>query len=673
MNAYISLVGFQSMAILSPLLTLLQHQRLSKSATVFLLPTKETLNDAEDIKGYLSGKYGGLTINIASVSTNLSDEEAPQKRVKQILQSLGNQKIYFNMAGGLKYLIVACILEIHSERVTYVYPEADSIRVFRFDQTGEPQMTEYEPVVERDFKTIFKIQGMEFRDEASVDTNQARMILNLLIDRDIADAETLFYKKAVRIGEVRFNYVFNSKNLLIFVYRTDVNTDTQTIRKIINLATNRHDFGELMHHKIIVITSSKQHKERLQSESGGKVIVLDPKDTKISIDLSVALKTNKYEIETFSTINSPSLKKSLYVVLGREIMPTLTAIWSHMPDRICFLYTPTDNTVMESKKSIIENRALLPTKEIIFIPTDITGKEILSYKPGPNEVIECNITPGTKAQGAFLTLFAKMHGGTVWSINQKNEGSIEQLPTGIKKPLNLPDVLTITKLKGLFTEGMMADRVFDEAGMELLLKFLCKLKEKPFFHRFPEKDIDLDGFIYRVFKDSRYGELKVGKQFVRINLDMNPWFEDLTAWSLKKAGVKDLVLRLKRQIQDSSKEEYIVRTEIDVIGIYRGRYLVISCKSGKFPSKYTEINNQSAKTQQYYDEKFMQLKREAISDLKGTVALLGRFAVPLLSAFRHRGDPQMIDEVYVFGIDTLCDSKKIQNLLDMAIKARQTT
>jgi len=51
----------------------------------------------------------------------------------------------------------------------------------------------------------------------------------------------------------------------------------------------------------------------------------------------------------------------------------------------------------------------LGIKELRLFPVSFSAEEILDL-PAPHERVEVNITPGSKAQGAMLTLWARCHG-----------------------------------------------------------------------------------------------------------------------------------------------------------------------------------------------------------------------------------------------------------------------
>ncbi|MCX8070502.1 MAG: hypothetical protein N2738_08365, partial [Thermodesulfovibrionales bacterium] len=89
---------------------------------------------------------------------------------------------------------------------------------------------------------------------------------------------------------------------------------------------------------------------------------------------------------------------------------------------------------------------------------------------------------------------------------------------------------------------------------------------------------------------------------------------------------------------------------VDIIAVYKGKYFIVSCKSGNYTTK-----------------------KNAIEDLKGTLSIFGRFAIPLLSYFRHRGEPELRDGVYVFGVDILCETHKMQEFLNKTIEHYRTT
>ena len=129
MSSFISLVGFQVMAVLNPLVS------INGITKAYLLHTKKSLSSANTIKDYLNKEYSDIKVELKEIETKLTEGNAPQKLIKKIVNNTPDDTFYFNLAGGMNYHIAACLIELFDLRINciYVYPESEGIRKLSID------------------------------------------------------------------------------------------------------------------------------------------------------------------------------------------------------------------------------------------------------------------------------------------------------------------------------------------------------------------------------------------------------------------------------------------------------------------------------------------------------------------------------------------------------------
>lgn len=680
MGAFISIVGNQIMAVLNPVIALLNTQK--DISDVYLLhsasmPNKKQFSEvnAEKIHTWLSKSGFKGKIHLIPVSTTLLEDAEGRKPVQEALQTINDSQlhIHFNLAGGMNFQIAACMNLLSPEKTVYIYPESSGIHEISVTEGGviDKRIMPYRAET---VQTVLTLQGVHFKILNKSILPYTITLMDGLFKKCFSEGgkkDLGWYEKNVQIGNVVFERIYNNGNELVFLKVPERGSDIDDMRDLINLATNRRDFGELLHHSIVVITDVPEYIERLHAESMGKIVVVNPRESpcdslKKSFALFQRLAMSSCVEETTKTGNSVTSNTTLYLALGRDVLPSLIALWSHRPKKACFLYTADNSIVCSYKDAFIRNVALLPCEEVSFVPVSIHGTEILAHRPITNEDIELNITPGTKGQGAFLSLFARMHGGSIWSLTDQ----LKQIPTGDMRDIIAPPINTLLKLSGIkemkiFDYSSKYDRHYQ--GINEFIGFLIACKR---LGEFPGQELELGKDKYYKISEKdrkgkpRKGTITIGKEKFIVMLSKDAWFETLIAWAMRRANADDVKLNLQLPWTEETRkvlqgrlakrglEQRVPyhRTEIDVVARCKNKYYVISCKSGKTASK-----------------------KKAIAELKGAAPIFGRFAIPLLAFLRHGEKPEKIDGVYVFGYETFSNPEAMRDLLVCAEKECRTT
>jgi hypothetical protein len=448
-------------------------------------------------------------------------------------------------------------------------------------------------------------------------------------------------------------------------------------RLILNMATGREFFAELFHRKIGVLTNHLQVDARVREEGAGKIeSFFMSKKVKSGSIAKEALKnfveaTNPtqstdidYPIERFATGNTREGSTLLITALGKEILTTLIALWSHNPDDVCFVYTPGIRHIQALKNNILKEKKRLPVQNIYFYPTGIDGTTIMNIDLPDYKTAMVNITPGSKGHGAFLALWAQKYGYPVYSL-KTFPPVYEQLPFGDRGDQRLPDLLLYSKLKGarVLNSGKSLKEVQKKQNnFESIIVFL-RLMDR--------ENVPISEFYSRkiVLKNAGAKSEPLAGNKVRITLPggkktffstkYNEWFEALTGYVMITCGATDLRIRFrtawpepiqKRLLSNPKFNNQIHLSDVDVIATIDNTYYVISCKVSdkKTPGNLT-------------------LEATAFA------ALFGRFAIPMLCFLKYKGEPYNNNNgVYIFGYKTLCDTAAMKALLQQAKAVRST-
>lgn len=680
---YVAIVGSQVMAVLNPLLSLVGNKL--KPHRVTLLTTDFCKSYGESIKGYLveNGLFTESEVEIVPISDGTEGGSAERSAHDIVRELQTRDELYFDIAGGMNFQIAACIQAVDAERCTFVYPEDSSIQLYKVS----PTIIEKGRLSLPNSIDVFKllgVQGVHFQLEEDRTLNPflqdtfKRAGVNL--PKHVLTNVRLSYTDAdgvVKWGPV-FDVVINSGNKLKLIHvicRSDVGVnETIFARQIIAIGAGRIRLGSLYDREILVVTNVEKVAERIKSEEGNKIkaIMVSKQNNYYRKNL---LRFFKAEQENNQNLPSPkSIEtgrsvgsgKVLYTSVGPNLLPTLAAVLTHAPDEVRLLYTPSEHQVVELIQSITAGKTFLNVSRITFVPVTFTGEDILELLPPDSSMrVEVNITPGTKAQSAFLALWAKENGFETFSIN-RSTAEIMSLAGNGSKPVILPAASEYLELSGvdLKSEGCKPDAAAAEI-LTFLRGMLASGKSMQGFsyHRvnlrdgrslIPDREKMTASIVSAQGKDlvtfKHLQKTKEGK-IVREGF----WFEPVVGTAVMEGGADLVEVNIKTAWSErvsrwiKNKDDHM--SEVDVTAIYKGDYHVFSCKLSSSGDK---------------------LMRD-VADAEAQTFIFGRMAIPYLVVLGYEDEPKLHDNVWVFGYRTLLDPVKLRELLDKGRETRRTT
>lgn len=683
---FVSIVGTQLLAVLNPLLSLKQAK--AEIQKVHLLSTVKTHSKAEAIRNYLSkeGLFSAEQIEIKNIAFGL-EEASGLSPAHAIVEGIHKESpVAFNVAGGLNFQIAACINTLDEDSLL-LYPEARC--VYRY-QLGKDTLQVESLDLPRwnvDVLTLQEVPWDESPQPSSDLFEQVREAADLQLPANV--------KRNVRIGNVIFDTVWNCGNTLRFLTTIPKSLGiakqrTDKCREIMELVEDRLNFGELYSREICILTDDSNHaSKRLQGEGRGKVQVFylgnkpevcygrlrgffEPWRQRTP---TLCGKQKQLKPENDAATNSVTLATSL----GRDIVPTLIAVWSRKPSHLVLTYTPESPEIEKHVETLRKKKDLLPVKQITLVPVSLSAHEILDLNNLDSKMpIEVNITPGLKSQAAMLTYWARRHGAPVFSIETMSQKILPVSGTGDPMPLVAPSPAMILRLSGY--------DIYEDVTMRLNNSG-CRARCADildFLHILAKQNVDMSGLLDKgegapvgvdvaevnsqraVFTYRKYSkDNKVQNNTVTISKSDGYWFEDVvgmafgrlandcqvsvaTKWDPQKQ--RRLDFEHEKAVAECPNRQHVrpFMTETDVIARFGSQYYTVSCKAKK--------DSQIEKT---------------AKEIKSVATLFGRFTIPLVADFRYSGDPypSKCNGVYVFGYKTLANSEDLQKLLS---EARQT-
>ncbi len=657
---YISITGHQIMAILNPILAMKGSglRRIELMAT----PNRKSQENAKTIKEMLdSHKTPGSSIetNITPVSNTLVKNQnyLPAHEVaRKIVEVHPDETIYFNLAGGMNFQIAACTGELMPfTNVKYLYPDFNGINMFSQDSSGKISTTDLIPVPK--IRNILEIQGINYTETGGDLDPIIKTICRkcgITLPGDVL--------KNVEIEGVKFDFVLNRQNTICFcklMHDTPKVGRTKflaSVRELIDIAVNRKSFGDLAHHKILVLTNSGLARERFFAESLNKIATVKYKRWGQKMDQEEMDEFRKFfqhiQPDEQYTLSLNKMKgKALFAFIGKDAMPLLKTLWSFKGNSVCLFYTPGNHRIEFYKKQIASKS--FPYR-IMFQPVSFHAMELENCVPQGND-FEVNVTPGTKAQIFFLTRMAMRHRGRVNSINNATN-SLESIFDNKSYPVKLPPM-------GLFLNIAVDSRKIEyrrgraTGEMKALNRFCREFSSSDYSITdfFEKQKIDLDGIMMTRQQQSFSLKLKTGKSkraTFRFGTQPNRWFEDFVGYVIKNCGADDVFLSLKTRWNRPVKhgKHYPHRSEFDVGVRFGNNLYFISCKAGKNVSH-----------------------KKAALEIKSAARAVGRFAIPMLAIFKYSGKPKLEHGVWKFGYKTLADEYAMKELLKKAAAESGTT
>ncbi len=704
MLQFISLVGNQVLSVLNPILSLCESQVRPDRIVLLTTTSRRIVDTAELIKDYLTEEKGYLEeeISIRAVSSLLVPDNSGNVPPHQLISGMPREhKVMFNLAGGMNFHVAACTSSLIGEDCIYLYPESTGLHVYSMTKGGiesHQVLPLPKPIDVLALQKIpYHVESQPLRPFFASALKKAGIRL---------PGGSLQH---VRAGGVLFDCVWNSGNEMRFVTcihssakqpksRQDMLAEE---RALLDMAAGRWRLNDLFHRRIGVITNHQSTAERLRAESRGKLDVIpyfyhdsgdaafqcamkgffDTPETPMTIRAGAAdIPAEGYT--TGRSLNNPPVER-LYCPLGKEILPTLLAVWSHNAREAHFIYTPTEPSVMKLAQEIIEHRDLLPVERVAFHPMGMDGTEILDLEaPTPGRV-EVNITPGMKNAAGLLTLWAGLHKAHVFSIETGTQ-KLTDIATAKGLMLKGPDPSELLALQGhrIADYGintsieirkktkMVKGRTVRTPSpykikFEMLLEAVRRLcSDADLFDEFPwlKNRVDLGGMTLW-HEGSRIHITDSSGTAVDIYSGKGRWFEELIGYALAESGADDVRVRL-RMAWDENTEQYlkekysanehlIFRSDIDVVARFAGRYCMVSCKA-LLPGLPEDVSRTTA-------------------EARGMAVPFGRFTVPLVAYLKYTGEPFKDNDVWVFGVHTFTDKVTMKALLDQAFKERRST
>lgn len=361
---------------------------------------------------------------------------------------------------------------------------------------------------------------------------------------------------------------------------------------------------------------------------------------------------------------------TLVVVLPPDTLNTLNIIASSIGKikNVMLCHTNNDEMIKlaKSAKEYLENSYIGLSVNLMQI--DYSGSTLVNkLKFDENATnVHVNISPGTKAQAAFLTYWAVKNNCSIWSVSSPY---IKCLSDKTQKDIEIQAVDPVVCLKinygdKVIVEGSAHDNEETKYNHLLTHLSLCiNPNELDFRSDFTSQT---EASVLTKQKNKLKLSLKQNNEEFSFDVQDGEWFELLVAHALKTAGIKNVSARVRTKFNDDLQEIYenhfkeeIHRQDIDVIGTYKSHSYLISCKAMTYKSKGTA--------------KVRKVANEACS-MAGSIA---RFTIPLLCYInknQHESvEAENSEQVKIIDLNDLCNKEKIIEIfLEIANKKRST-
>lgn len=363
---------------------------------------------------------------------------------------------------------------------------------------------------------------------------------------------------------------------------------------------------------------------------------------------------------------------SLVVALGTDPAPTFSAIASHRLPNLFLCHTTDEGmrTRAEKLRDMIERGELFPhVKNVCLVPSDHAGGMLMRNLEAAEDArnVQVNITPGTKGQAAFLALWGKRHGFSVWSIHDGM--ALLDGPEGEKEliPAQSYDPVQLLELK--YDEPVDCEPPLNKEQIvfyDLLLDHMrgCAAKGKAWGlavnSRLPVRQSQTSSGI--VLAHSGKGKWSITSPSARVfqfATIRGTWFERLSARALVRAGAEHvhtsvslpwpfkLQTKLEEKYQDADGKQH--RIEMDILCTWKTRLVLVSCKAG----------NRDALSQTALEARAM----------AGSVA---RFTTPIVCSL-NVDEFCLENKVACLGWRELFDPGRLADVLDKACGLKRST
>lgn len=645
---YVSLVGFQVMAVINPLLAIFDQLK-DKDINinrVCLLATNQTVELAKKIKDWLFNR-NNITVDIRTISNSLVKTDNQLLPYDAMISNLKeDEQIIFNLSGGMNFQISSMLIDMtkNFQKFYMSYSEDNLVHLWQIENYSITKDIKIKLPNALPIEELLFLQGLSnlrLEQPKSIPNN------NMYYWAKLSELEKF---QPITIDDITFDTVLNRHNKFFFIkYQND--NDIDVLRKLIRIAEFKNVLQQLYDKMIIILSNNKLVQEQLSTESQNKIKVFDWNNQKDIGELvklcSPPRKTtllNNNAQKSFTNLSQKQHKKTLYMVLGQDPTNILKTIISHQPCDVCIFYTA-GNPHIDIAKQLFSDPQKMKTIfnhniHVQYIPISITGAEILAITPTTQDGSFVNITPGTKAHTAFLSIWAEKYGLNIYSTDKTQIKCINRNADIIdtKEPSLASILLWHT---GKIIKPFNPNNPNNPNNNETLYKdFLNKLRELQ-AQNGSIKEFSLQN---KNISDRQFGT----------------FWERFIAWRLIQCGAQEVYQGLKfmwseetqLQLSQKIKGRHLHKTEIDVVARFPYGLFVISCKSGNLE------NNSN--------------KKDAI-EIEACAKKFGRFAIPLKIDLQYDNEPKLIENVYKFGWRTIIDDEIMKSMLLECYKSRKTT
>ncbi len=672
---FISAVGTQPIAIISPLASLIESGTAIER--VCLLSTwkrDDQIARVKELKDMICKKFklNKDAVQIVDISSGSAPQGERPPFATCLKQLTADGGWIFNLAGGMNWMLAQAAYVLDLEQGMIIYPMRGKVACFQM-HSGKLQQSQL-PEADLPLNDILKLHHL---DTSNCDHEPKPQLQQLLERHDISIPKEVIFN--LKINDVIIDMMWKNGSQLCFLChytpeRDKNSTDIrQEIREIATLATGKELFSEIYHRRFFFLTTHKDNATRFTSHSRHKadVVYLSrkmPHSSKRRVLQEIFTpppQQNIYQKTEIIPANQQcNGEGTAMMAIGNDILPTLNAIWTHSPvGRTTLLYTPMDKTIQKVIEPLKKNANLLPASELCLMPTSIEGMEVLDYKLCTSPAV-VNISPGNKSQGFFLAYFAKSNNAKAYSF-RTDTNQAQELLGNAALPIKMPLLEEYLALSGESLES--ATRFFgNESKGTIVLQFLQQLKKEKLSPKvlwsknrtLGNKSSCSSEKMKIENKNTRNVTISLsdGSSTVIENLLQGYWFEEIVAVACCKAGMENVYqgVRIKwdPKKQQALKLKYPgqphFKIDRDVVGSKHGIYWLISCKARQIEHVKKDCEEATAVSEP-----------------------LGRFSKALVCYLYYDGEPQEDEKykgTYYFGWKTLVDPQALSELFEKVLK-----
>ncbi|MDE5832485.1 MAG: hypothetical protein K2H64_05805 [Desulfovibrio sp.] len=674
-NIFVSILGTQAFGTLNAWLSLRESYPPEKS---YLLYNARTENGAVQVKEYADrfapGRNELISVNINNPAKN---DYAPDIVARLAAEAAERgERTVFNLNGGLNYLIALCMLKLSPYKPLLINSATNSALYL---DTADGSIIPGARPPELPIETVLRTQGVNYEiKQGRPEFVSQALARGLKIPANSLE-NVVIHEKGSPARGLCFDLLWNPGNNTIshLIAPKSAKADDKALRRaraIANFVANRDKTNDSFDHNIYVVCQHPNFAEHLKRESLHKLETATIEPTALANPSGLAAKMFYATVDNWLKRKSPSGLSSvpqppeasaidelddgaLVVCLGTLPASTLTAIASHRPKRLILCYDFSVKAIKENivapLKDFVKKLGVERIDEANFaVDGNYPDRILPPAKTGAR--VNVNITPGSKPQGAALTLWARERGYTVWTLNT-GAGRCEP----IYNPLNLLPI----PIRGVepIDELKVSGKIFKEEGRtpESVLKKTPAWGDMPDFMLTALKEGKDAKFLKEPLKN-KFGELKRGRNAgewifvsprgsVCIPARGGYWFEDVAGLCLRRLDFRGM--RIGARIKDPRREDGHL-AEIDILGVLDNNPVLVSCKYRK--SQEREKTTQDAK------------------DTENTANLINRFALPVLVSL-NQPQWEIFSRVLIIGWKELCQPDLLRRLIKDFARSKQTT